>query len=265
MKPLYKKEKYMYKMIVTDLDDTLLKTDKSISQYTIDVLKDIRKRGKKVIFATARGDSVEFLKPHDLFDGCVLTNGAIAYIGNRIVYESLIDADTYLPFLQKIYDLNFKVGVQANGTHYTNFDASEKWENFNNYTITNFSNISARAEKIYIVINDPKQQEIIKSILPQGLYLSVSRDNLAMVMNQGATKSRGIAAIADKFGISKEEIVVFGDDTNDIEMLKDFGLGVAMSNSIDEVKDIADYVCDSNDNDGVAKWLDEKIGRKHLD
>ena len=53
----------MIKMIVTDLDDTLFRTDKSISQYTIDIIKRVRKKGIKVIFATARGSSTKDLVP----------------------------------------------------------------------------------------------------------------------------------------------------------------------------------------------------------
>lgn len=66
-------------------------------------------------------------------------------------------------------------------------------------------------------------------------------------------------AIANEFNIDKSEIVAFGDDMNDKEMLVSMGSGVPMGNAIEEVKMIADYICDTNDNDGVAKWLDENI------
>ena len=69
-------------------------------------------------------------------------------------------------------------------------------------------------------------------------------------------------AIANEFNIDKSEIVAFGDDMNDKEMLVSMGSGVAMGNAIEEVKVIADYICDTNDNDGVAKWLDENITKK---
>lgn len=90
--------------------------------------------------------------------------------------------------------------------------------------------------------------------------MNVSRDNLAMIMHREATKCNGVLEVAKQFNISKREIVAFGDDINDKEMLLSFGLGVAMGNSIDEIKMIADYICDTNDNDGVAKWLEKKMG-----
>jgi hydroxymethylpyrimidine pyrophosphatase-like HAD family hydrolase len=59
--------------------------------------------------------------------------------------------------------------------------------------------------------------------------------------------------------ITLVETAAFGDDYNDKEMLRDCGVGIAVANAIEEVKAVADYICDSNENDGVAKWLDERI------
>lgn len=80
-----------------------------------------------------------------------------------------------------------------------------------------------------------------------------------MIMYREATKFNGVLEVAKEFNISKSEIIAFGDDINDKEMLLNVGLGVAMSNSVDEIKIIADYFCDTNDNDGVAKRLDEFV------
>jgi hydroxymethylpyrimidine pyrophosphatase-like HAD family hydrolase len=80
-----------------------------------------------------------------------------------------------------------------------------------------------------------------------------------MIMHKGATKFNGIIKIAKELNIDKSEIIAFGDDHNDKELLSNVGIGVAMGNSIADVKMIADYICDTNDNDGVARWLDENI------
>lgn len=71
--------------------------------------------------------------------------------------------------------------------------------------------------------------------------------------------SNHLLFVAGKLNISKSEIIAFGDDINDKEMFLNSGIGVAMRNSIDEIKELADYICDTNDNDGVAKWLDKNI------
>ena len=61
------------------------------------------------------------------------------------------------------------------------------------------------------------------------------------------------------WGINKAEIVAFGDDLNDIDLLTHAGVSVAMKNALESVKEIADHICDTNDNDGVAKWLEENL------
>mgnify|MGYP000865078916 CR=1 FL=1 len=249
----------MIKMVVTDLDETFLRTGKSISKYTIDIIKEVRNHGIKVIFATARGDSTKSLIPYELFDGYVLMNGAKAYVDNRLIYDKRISADIFIPFLQVLSNKNLKVAAEIDGTHYANFNVKEKWDFIDNFIITDYLNVTGNADKLYVPIEDLNQIDIITSILPKELYLNVSRDNLAMMMHKEATKTNGVLEIANEFNISKSEIIAFGDDINDKEMLLNTGFSVAMSNSIDEIKMIADYICDTNNNDGVAKWLDENI------
>jgi hydroxymethylpyrimidine pyrophosphatase-like HAD family hydrolase len=74
----------MIKMIVTDLGDTLLRTDKTISKYTTNTINEVRDQGIKIVFATARGACTKSLIPYELFDGYVLMNGAKAYVSNRL-------------------------------------------------------------------------------------------------------------------------------------------------------------------------------------
>jgi len=117
----------MIKMVVTDLDETLLRTDKSISKYTVDVINKVRQRGIKFIFATARGGSAKTLVDYELFDGYVLLNGAKAFVDNRLIYERTISADIFIPFLRELSHRNFMVAAEVEGIHYANFKVNEKW------------------------------------------------------------------------------------------------------------------------------------------
>ena len=76
---------------------------------------------------------------------------------------------------------------------------------------------------------------------------------------KGAGKTAAIRTLAEKCGIALHEIAAFGDDRNDMEMLEMCGTGVAVSNAVDEVLDIADEVTGSNDEDGVAVWLEGEL------
>ena len=82
---------------------------------------------------------------------------------------------------------------------------------------------------------------------------------IAMIMNRKASKWNGIRAIAESEGFAAAEVVAFGDDYNDEEMLRGCGRGIAMANALDVVKEAADEVCLSNEEDGVAKWIEENI------
>jgi len=249
----------MIKMVVTDLDDTLLRTDKSISKYTVDIINRVRQQGIKFIFATARGGSAKTLVAEEWFDGYVLLNGAKAYVNNRLVYDRTIPADLFIPFLRELSKKKLKVAAEVEGVHYANFKVNEKWSYINNYIVTDYSSVPGGADKLYALIEGPDQLDLITPLLPKELYLNLTRDNLAMIMHREATKFNGVLAVAREFNIAESEIIAFGDDVNDKDLLLNAGLGVAMGNSVEEIKLIADYICDTNDNDGVAKWLNENI------
>ena len=78
-------------------------------------------------------------------------------------------------------------------------------------------------------------------------------------MNAESSKWVAINSIIEKFGISKENVIAFGDDINDLEMIKNAGTGVAMGNAEEQLKSIANYITDTNVNDGVAMFLKKYI------
>ena len=81
----------------------------------------------------------------------------------------------------------------------------------------------------------------------------------AIIHHGDAALWEDVMALSDSMRIPLKEIAAFGDDENDIAMLRACGTGIAMGNAIDEVKAVADYVCASNEEDGVAKWLEKYL------
>jgi len=79
------------------------------------------------------------------------------------------------------------------------------------------------------------------------------------ISEKSVSKLKSIEATAKYFGLALSDVAAFGDDFNDVDMLKECGVGVAVSNAIDEAKAAADFICESNDEDGVAKWIEENI------
>ena len=78
-------------------------------------------------------------------------------------------------------------------------------------------------------------------------------------MKWSSHKWNAIKAVSDFYNINTDMLVAFGDDKNDLEMIKNCGIGVAVKNALDEVKNVAKYICETNNNDGVAKWLEKNI------
>ena len=246
------------KMIVLDLDGTLLHDDKTISGYSKTIIQQCRKKGIKVIFATVRG-TIHGVVPIELFDGYVIKSGALAYDNDVLVYKRamLIDDMRGLFLACDKAGLEIVASDSYDGTCYTNFTVTEAWTT--KHKKVDFAGISFHSDKIYMENITCKTASVIKNNLPKDVRLFISRDNTAFLSHEEAIKSMATMALANKWNIKKEEILCFGDDLVDIEILQYCGIGVAMDNALNEVKTAADYICDTNNNDGAAKWIEEHL------
>ena len=102
------------------------------------------------------------------------------------------------------------------------------------------------------------QPDVEKALTPD-TYMTVAEGKLIQIMSTAATKWNGIRAMLKTVGVDQKDVVYFGDDNDDIEPIKNCGLGVAVSNAINKVLDIADFVTESNDMDGVAHYIERNL------
>jgi len=250
------------KMIVSDLDSTLLRTDKTISDYTANILRRCREKGLKLVFATARPKRtvVHFLGDFAT-DALVLHNGAVVTAGEKVLSRCGIGAEVSRRILQSIsrdYP-NATLSVEIDDLNYSNFDMKQTWP-YDDGVISDFTDLPNHpADKITVGVSSHEDIARFSAYLPDDLYIQMCDGQLGLVMHKGATKWAGIQEVSAYFGIPAAQTVAFGDDYNDITMLKGCGIGVAVANAIDEVKAAADYICAANDDDGVAKWLEAKL------
>ena len=108
-------------------------------------------------------------------------------------------------------------------------------------------------EKILISSQRERAADWLKSyerFIPEGLYMQMSENTLIMVMNRQATKLNGIKLLAEHYGLGLDETAAFGDDHNDVEMLRACAAGVAVASG---------EVCGSNEADGVARWIRKNV------
>ena len=248
----------MFRLILTDLDHTLLRSDGSISEHTLDVLRRCRTRGVLFAIATARywigaERYIELLKP----DFEITTDGTLIHSNNECIYSCEFTAEETDKIVQALLlkKPDAEITVANGKTVYWNSKHIAESERLHKAVYTDYDKpLMCRANKIVAELPD---DTIAKEIADEFgcKLLSYRGEKWYTFIPKDSGKIEAIKSLAEKCGISLNEIVAFGDDKNDIDMLKICGTGIAVSNAIKEVLDIADGVTSSNDEDGVAEWL----------
>ena len=110
-------------------------------------------------------------------------------------------------------------------------------------------------KNVFNVLAYPKTKEHLEKIYSMHEEVNIVEhgDKTMEITAQHIDKSKGVAIMADRWNLTMDEIACFGDGYNDIEMLKYAGLGIAMGNGKDALKEVADIVCDAIDDDGIYK------------
>lgn len=244
------------KAIITDLDRTLLRTDKSLSPYTVSVLKECKARGIKVMAATARPERT--VKEYDEaigFDAVTVMNGAKVMVGDKVMTYG-IPEELAEEILAKVCGRKeFLFSVETGEILY----AAEHIPEFEYTLHTEFPKLPAGETAYKVLVSGEGAAEFVKENLPDGLHCTVANGYLVQIMSKAANKRNGVRVMLDAFGIAPEEAIYFGDDYDDAESMQFCGLGVAVENAIPEVKAVADELAENNDTDGVARWIEAHL------
>ena len=251
----------MIKMIITDLDNTLLRSDKTISEYTIDILKKCQAKGVKVAFATARSQQASLIV-HKQFVPDIFINygGALVSVGDTVIHRCYIPVDISSQIIKECLNTAEVLSVSA-ANESVAFSNDRKYiepKDPSHYQYNDFSkDLTYRYLKISLRATDQAAVEKIAFHYPMCDMLRYTNEDLYRFANGYAVKWNAVKTVADYFNMDTENFAAFGDDYNDLEMLKKCGIGVAVKNAIDKVRFAAKYICEENDNDGVAKWIEK--------
>ena len=168
------------------------------------------------------------------------------------VVRTLIDATFRICGPETIISADNEIGLYSNSKE----ELGDKFWTFNDFSAFNESAMKICIESL----DHEKISQIAQSIGPDRIdFLPFSDIPWYKMTLKDATKEKAITQLSQIINIPLEQIAAFGDDFNDIGMLKLCGHGIAMANAIDEVKKIASGTCPSNEEDGVARWLEEKL------
>lgn len=272
------------KMIGFDLDGTLLNSNKELTPYTREVLTQAIHQG--VIILPATGRPVTGV-PREL-----LTFPGIRYVvasnGGRIVdlkedallYNCPVDYELSAEILKIFDDYDVVHEIYFDGQGYIQEDEllrldryvpSPPMANYIRSTRLPVPSLWGKMEemrghgldKVHAIFADAKEQaEAEGRIRALGnLAISSAMGHNVEVNAPGVDKGNGLLRLGELLGIRREEIMACGDGNNDLPMIRAVGLGVAMANAIDEVKEAADYITCTNDENGVAKAIERFVLR----
>lgn len=256
------------KLVAIDLDGTLLTDDHHISERTKKAIKNIREQGIKVVIATGRGplSCDPYVQQLELNVPVIAHNGAVIYepgTQNK-TFEIGYPAQELLPIIQYCrreqihFDLSTAFAMYIEGG---NDQSNAIYEQFmvNPSLMKDTSQIKDLVVKVSLFDQKERLDHVLQDIVPRFTHWSVVRSGEVFIdiIHPQATKGNALQKLLNKWYIHPEEVVSFGNFFNDLEMIRLAGLGVAMANSPQEVKDEADFVTSSNNQDGVAKVLED--------
>ena len=270
-----------YKLICIDMDGTLLSDKKTISDRNLRTIRLASEKGVRIAVCTGRiFISADFFSEFlGVKSPVIASNGAYIREKDRdeVVYKATLGAlkckkllavfrqyDIYphyytsdTVFTEKlVYSSSFyeKVNKTLPKDKQVKIVLVEDWnETFEKYEKEIFKGIGVdddieKIQKAKATLRDMVDFEVVSS----------RYDNFE-VMNKGVSKGNAVKILAEYYGISSEEVICIGDSENDLSMIKFAGLGVAMGNGDENVKEAAKYITDSNNCDGVAKAIEKFV------
>lgn len=267
------------RMVGFDLDGTLLTTDKRLTEYTKEILKKAISEGVVVLPVTGRPLS-GVPKEISGFEGIrymITSNGARVVEDGRTIHENLLSVEKARKILDIFEDYDTLQDVYYDGQGYMpkkyieyigNYVSSPAMAQYMISTRAPIDDIRAKfdeenrsLDKIQALFcNKEEQKEAWERVEALGdVEVTGALDKNIEVNAGGVHKGAALLWLAKKLGISREEVMAFGDGLNDVRMLQEAGVGVAMANSIPAVLEAADMVTSSNDEEGVAKAVEKHV------
>ena len=270
-----------YDILFLDMDGTVLRSDKTVSDRTKAALKAAQAAGVKLVVATGRTLKIAPAIMYELdFDYAIISNGASIYDlrtgervyhngfdpeAARVLYELIKDDCDFIEFFadgeillsKAAYERKEHREIPAWHRKYFDENVTPVYESEEAYLADGAPGL----EKIGLVRYD---KEILARVRPgleaTGLFNITGSISRSMEINdKSCSKGVAISELCRRLGIDIARAAAIGDSTNDLAMIEAAGCGVAMGNAKDVVKEIADHITASNDEDGVALFIEEKV------
>ncbi|MEB6065502.1 Cof-type HAD-IIB family hydrolase [Staphylococcus arlettae] len=264
-----------YKLIVMDMDDTLMNHENQVGEETKDYLIKIQDEGYKVVLASGR-PTEGMLPTARLLNLDAHQSHVISYNGGNTVDVATENVTVNKPVSKENFDqivdycrkksffvLTYHDGhIIYEGEHeYMNIEAEltglpmKKVDDLKAY----IQDAVPKVMGVDYVCNIVLAKSDLAGSFNDEIDVTTSKPYFLEFMAKDVSKGNAVSALCDKLGISLEEVIAFGDSSNDISMLSVVGHAIAMGNANDEVKSIADEVTLSNADNGIPHTLKQKL------
>lgn len=261
------------KLIGVDVDGTLLNSENKITPRTRQALIRAGEMGHKIVIVSGRPTSaVKYLAKElefDKFNGLLANynGGSITdYSSGKVLANHNLERNLALEILDKTRFLNiivpYKDMILSDKDHKF-LQAESKLLGLEAKIVSDIRDkLDFDPNKILFAAEIAKLEESIQFLVENfGNVTSQVRShrNYYEIMPKGLSKGNSLLEIAKIYDIDQADIIAFGDEMNDFTMIEVAGVGVAMANAVDEIKEIADYVTLSNDEDGIGDYLEKYV------
>jgi Cof subfamily protein (haloacid dehalogenase superfamily) len=264
------------RLLALDLDDTLLRSDLTISFRTRNAIKRAESAGIVVVLASGRVPAAmdrfaRLLGMHKRKGYLICNNGSIIQESQSgdIVYDIRIPPELALIAYDLAEAEGFPVQIYENDVMYISranefADYDQKITGLRQVMVENFRAMVASGCYKLLIPGDPMilgpLEQLMQSYVGNDLTIFTSKSYYLEILPPKTDKGTSLARVAEQLGIAKEAVLAIGDSMNDEAMLRWAGVGVAMVNGDDRIKSIADMVTDkSNDDDGIADLIERYI------
>jgi Cof subfamily protein (haloacid dehalogenase superfamily) len=263
-------------IVAVDLDGTLLKSDHTLSQRTIETLRVLEDQGSRVVISTGRSyegmkhfkDQIGLKNPVICYNGAMIADGST----DSILHHWLLPADITRAAHQFAREMGFHFQVfqdgelyfEARGEEAEYYEASTglkghltSFDDWENLEVTKALMILSPSREPMIYPELSVAQSFFEEIYGERLYCALSKPFYLEFINGKGSKGNALHQVGTDLHVPRESIVAFGDGFNDLEMLDYAGMSVAMSNAPEGVKERCTHETSlSNDEDGVADFIE---------
>ena len=268
----------MYKLIALDIDGTLLNSKKEVTKEVFDAIQMAKKKGVKVVLSTGRPlpgvqSLLKELKLNNEENYVVTFNGGLVQeISSQDVISNIEMSyeDFNIIYNELSKKHNVKIHINTPDSVVVPYKDAPKYSiheaNLNNIPVICMDESEINEDLTFckvMLIDEPEIIDNIITKIPKEFHdkytIVRSAPFFLEFLNKKVNKGSGLQALCNKLNIDPCEVIAVGDEENDRHMIEFAGLGVAMGNARDSIKEIANYITDSNDNHGVAKVISEFI------